>query len=141
MIRNVLQKYREITSYLFFGVTTTVVNWVIYGLMHNSFGLDMTASNAIAWVGAVIYAFVTNKIYVFRSLNTQMPQLLKEVAAFFAARGFSGLVEIFLPTALFNLGVQGALFGVNGGIAKAVVSVLIIVMNYVLSKFFVFRKN
>ena len=141
MIRKALQKHRELIAYLFFGVTTTLVNWCIYGLLHEVLSLNMTLSNAAAWLGAVIYAFVTNKLFVFESKSLGLRKVLGEALAFFASRGFSGLVEIFLPTALFALGLNGALFGIEGGIAKALVSVLIIVMNYVLSKFFVFRKK
>lgn len=141
MIRRILQKHRELIAYLFFGVTTTLVNWCIYALLHTALAVEMTLSNALAWLGAVIYAFITNKLFVFESRSFQPRQFLKEAVAFFAARGFSGLVEIFLPTALFALGLSGALLGIEGGIAKALVSVLIIVMNYVLSKFLVFRKK
>ena len=141
MIRKAFQKHRELIAYLFFGVTTTLVNWCIYSLLHTLFSVDMTLSNAFAWLGAVIYAFITNKLFVFESRSFQSRQVLKEAIAFFASRGLSGLVEIFLPTLLFALGLKGALFGIDGGIAKALVSILIIVMNYVLSKFLVFRKK
>ena len=64
---------------------------------------------------------------------------MQEGLKFFGARIFSGLIEIFLPTALFALGLNMPLLTVEGGVAKALVSVLIIVLNYVTSKLFVFR--
>ena len=130
-----IEKYRQVGLYLFFGVTTTAVNWLIYTPLQGILG--MTAANALAWLGAVLYAFVTNKLFVFESRGGAWVQ---EGLKFFGARIFSGLLEIFLPTALFALGLKMPLLTVEGGVAKALVSVLIIVLNYVTSKLFVFRK-
>ena len=129
-----IEKYRQVGLYLFFGVTTTAVNWLIYTPLQGILG--MTAANALAWLGAVLYAFVTNKLFVFESRGGAWVQ---EGLKFFGARIFSGLLEIFLPTALFGLGLNMPLLTVEGGVAKALVSVLIIVLNYVTSKFLVFR--
>lgn len=141
MIRDLFAKYRQIVLYLFFGVTTTVVNWCIYTPLTNLLHWDLTLSNALAWLGAVIYAFITNKLFVFESKSMAGKVLLQEGVKFFSSRVFSGLVEILLPTALFAMGMNQALLGVEGGIAKALVSVLIIVLNYIFSKFLVFRKK
>ncbi len=140
MISRLFQKYKQILAYLFFGVTTTLVNWCIYGLLQ-ALQLDMTLSNAIAWLGAVCYAFITNKLFVFESKSFAFPLLLREAVSFFASRVASGAVEVFLPALLYALGLNQPLFGLAGGVAKALVSVLVIVMNYVLSKFLVFRKK
>lgn len=138
MILQFLKKYRHILLYLLFGVTTTAVNWCIYALSHGFLG--MTAANAVAWLGAVVYAFVTNKLFVFESKSMKAGVWLAEGVKFFASRAFSGVVEVFLPTGLFALGLEQDLFGLEGGVAKALVSVLVIVMNYVLSKWVVFSK-
>ena len=135
MILQLIKKYRQILLYLFFGVTTTAVNWCIYAVTHDFLG--MTAANAVAWLGAVAYAFVTNKLFVFESKS---PRWLAEGVKFFASRGLSGVVEVLLPTGVFALGLDQSLFSLEGGVAKALVSVVVIVMNYVLSKFLVFRK-
>ena len=134
-MKKLFEKYRQVGLYLFFGVTTTAVNWLIYTPLQGILG--MTAANALAWLGAVLYAFVTNKLFVFESRGGAWVQ---EGLKFFGARIFSGLLEIFLPTALFGLGLNMPLLTVEGGVAKALVSVLIIVLNYVTSKLFVFRK-
>lgn len=138
MILQLMKKYRHILLYLFFGVTTTAVNWCIYALSHAALG--MTGANAVAWLGAVVYAFVTNKLFVFESKSMKMAVWLAEGAKFLASRVFSGVVEVLLPTGLFALGLDQDLFGLQGGIAKALVSVVVIVMNYVLSRFLVFSK-
>lgn len=137
---NLFKKHKEIILYLIFGVATTAVSFIVYSLLVTA-GLDMTVSNGIAWLAAVTFAFVTNKLFVFESKKTDKTTLLKEGVSFFGARIFSGIIEIFAPTALFWLGLDQPLFGIEGFVAKAIVSVGIIVLNYVLSKLIVFRKK
>ena len=134
-MKKLFEKYRQLALYLFFGVTTTAVNWLVYTPLQPLVG--MTTANAIAWLVAVAYAFVTNKLFAFDSKSWK--NWIGEGIKFFGARLLSGLFEIFLPTALFALGLDMPLFGIDGGVAKALVSLLIIVMNYVTSKFLVFR--
>lgn len=142
-------KYKEILMYLIFGVATTVVNWVVYIICTKALGiggaelskLQITICNGIAWFVAVSFAFVTNKLFVFESKSTEKSFLLLEAAKFFGARIFSGFFEILLPGLLMTIGLNQAVFGVEGAIAKAITSVVVIVMNYVLSKLFVFRKK
>ena len=141
MIRDLFVKYRQIILYLFFGATTTVVNWCVYVPMHQVLRLNMTVSNAVAWFCAVGYAFITNKLFVFESKSMAGKVLLQESVKFFGSRVLSGAVEVLLPTALYAIGINQTLFGVQGGIAKALVSVLIIVLNYIFSKFLVFRRK
>ncbi|MBQ8475410.1 MAG: GtrA family protein [Clostridia bacterium] len=141
IITDLFKKYREIIMYLIFGVSTTAVNWVVYTTLVVLHLAGVTAANAVAWVCAVLFAFVTNKLFVFQSHTAGFISVLKESVTFFGARIFSGLFEIFLPTLLISLGLDGKLFGIDGFVAKAVVSILIIIMNYVLSKLIVFRNK
>ena len=136
-----IRKHKEIILYLFFGVTTTAVNWAVYALMTAALHADMTLANAVAWVAAVVYAFITNKLFVFESKSLKPKVLLSEGVKFFSARIASGIVEILLPTLMVAVGLNGTLLGLEGGIAKAVVSIVVIVMNYILSKWLVFRKK
>ena len=140
-MKNLITKHKEILLYLFFGVTTTAVNWAVYALMTAALHANMTLANAVAWVAAVVYAFITNKLFVFESKSMEPKVLLSEGVKFFSARIASGIVEILLPTAMVAIGLSGTLFGLEGGIAKAVVSIVVIVMNYILSKWLVFRKK
>lgn len=133
-------KYKEIIMYLIFGVCTTAVNFIVYTFFVELLNLDITISNAIAWVFAVSFAFVTNKIIVFHSHQNSFFGLIKEILSFFGSRIISGFVEIFLPTLLFNIGLDGEIFGVKGLVAKVLVSVIVIILNYVFSKVFVFKK-
>ncbi len=141
MIKELFRKYREIIMYLIFGVTTTLVNWLVYAPLVNLLNVNTTVANAIAWFVAVLYAFITNKLFVFESRSWKASVLVKEVIAFYLARIASGAFEIFLPEPLMLLGLNQPFLGIEGGIAKAVVSVLVIILNYVFSKLFVFKKK
>ncbi len=132
------QKHRQVISYFLYGAGTSVLNVLLYAVLVNVLGI--TASNAIAWAGAVIFAFVTNKIFVFHSESWAWKTLLKEVSTFLGARILSGFVEVFLPTLLFYIGLDYDLFGIEGFLAKIIVSVIVIIMNYILSKKIVFHK-
>lgn len=141
MIKELFKKYKEIIMYLIFGVTTTLVNWVVYTPMVNLLSVNETAANAVAWFVAVLYAYITNKLFVFESKSWKASVLLREIISFFGARVASGVFEIFLPGLLIKLGLGHSFFGIKGGVAKIVVSVLVIVLNYIFSKLFVFRKK
>lgn len=141
MIKTLFEKYKQIISYLFFGVTTTVVNWIIYALLTRLINADMTIANAAAWFGAVLYAFVTNKLFVFESKSMSSKLVLWEGVKFFLSRALSGMFEILLPAALYAVGLHQTLFGLEGGLAKALVSIIVIVLNFILSKFLVFSQK
>ena len=136
-----IKKYRELISYIFFGGMTTAVNFAVYSLCVGPFSIEMTLSNAIAWVVAVIFAFVTNKLFVFRSAARGASALLYEALTFLSARVVSGVLEVFLPTLLVSIGLDARVFGIDGFVAKAVVSVAVILLNYIFSKLIVFRKK
>lgn len=131
---NLLQKYREILVYLVFGVLTTVVNYVVYLPCFNLLKLSASVSNVIAWAVAVVFAYLTNKPFVFRSYDWSMKTVLPELTKFVGTRIGSGGLE----TLILLLAVDIA--GWNGNIWKLVTSILVVVLNYVGSKLLVFRK-
>lgn len=127
--------------YLIFGVSTTLVNWIVYTLLVSIANTDVTLANGIAWFAAVIFAYITNKLYVFESKSWKVTVLAHEIISFFGARIASGVFEIFLPALLMKIGLDQAIFGIEGFAAKLVVSVLVIVLNYIFSKLFVFKNK
>lgn len=135
-IRTLIEKYWDILSYLVFGVLTTVVNYVVYlPLYQGGEGLSATASNAIAWVAAVAFAYLTNKPFVFRSHDWSAATVVPELAKFVGCRIGSGLAE----TAILFVTVD--VLGWNGVIWKLVTSVLVVVLNYIASKFLIFIRK
>ncbi len=140
-LKALLIRYREIVSYLFFGGLSTVVSWGTYALFVGGLGLGINTGNALSWLCAVTFAFVTNKLWVFQSKSWQWPFWIREAGAFFAGRIFSGLVELGGLPLLMKLGMDQTLFGVEGFAAKVTISIVVIILNYFLSKFLVFRKH
>ncbi len=126
---NIYERYKEIILYIIFGVLTTIVNFLIYFLFTNLLHVNYLISNFTAWIGAVIFAFFTNKKYVFNANNTKLLNYIKEFIMFTSSRGFSFLVETFL---LF-LGVE--LIKLNDGIVKVSVAVIVVILNYFFTKF------
>ena len=133
-ISSLIAKYWDILSYLFFGVLTTVVNYIIYLPLYNGLGMSATVSNAIAWVVAVAFAYLTNKPFVFRSYDWSMKTVVPELTKFVGCRVGSGAAE----TLILLLTVD--ILGWNGNIWKLITSVLVVVLNYVGSKLLVFKK-
>lgn len=140
-MKKLFEKYREIIMYLIFGVLTTLVSLISYSLLIKFLPLSITAASAISWVIAVSFAFVTNKQFVFKSRSREKKTVLKELISFFLARGISGIVEIFLPELLFKVGLSFSLFGVKGLVSKIIVNVIVIILNYIFSKLWVFKKG
>lgn len=133
-MKKLVEKYWDIISYLFFGVLTTVVNYVVYLPCYNLLGLSAAVSNTIAWVFAVAFAYLTNKPFVFKSHDWSMKTVLPELAKFVACRIGSGVME----TAILLVCVDW--LGWDGNAMKLITSVLVVVVNYVGSKLLVFRK-
>lgn len=133
---NIYKKNKEIINYLIFGVLTTVVSFVVYFIFAKVFKIDEVISNVISWFFSVLFAFITNKLYVFESKETGKKTLLKEIISFYLARLFTGVV---CDLGVFALMVK--IFKINDVLSKLVTQVIVIVLNYVLSKLFVFKQN
>lgn len=134
-VRNLIAKYWDILAYLVFGVLTTVVNYLVYLPLYNWVGLSATVSNAVAWVFAVAFAFLTNKPFVFKSHDWSVKTVMPELTKFLGCRIGSGLME----TAIIFLTVD--LLRFDGNVMKLFTSVLVIIVNYVGSKLLVFTKK
>ena len=128
-----VKKHWDILAYLFFGGLTTVVNYLVYLPCYNWLGLSSAVSNVIAWGFAVAFAFLTNKPFVFQSHDWSMKTVLPELTKFVACRIGSGVVE----TVVLFLCVD--IMAMDGNILKLIVSIVVVVLNYVGSKLVVFR--
>ena len=134
-IRTLIEKHWDIVSYLFFGVCTTIVNYLVYIPCYNLLGMSASVSNMVAWVVAVAFAYLTNKPFVFKSNDWSAATVVPELTKFVGCRIGSGVAE----TIVLFLTVD--LLGWNGNIWKLVTQVMVTVMNYVASKLLVFRKK
>lgn len=128
-----IHKHYGILAYLFFGVLTTAVNYLVYLPCYNLLGLSGAVSNVVAWIGAVAFAYLTNKPFVFRSQDWSAKTVIPELTRFVGSRVASGALE----TGIIFLTVDCLLW--NGNVMKLTTSVLVVVLNYIASKFLVFK--
>lgn len=148
-IKKLISEYKEQIVYIFFGVLTTAVNLVTFHLLQIILGRDYyLVSNVIAWFTSAAFAYITNKIWVFKSKSWSKIVLLKEIPSFLSARVVSFLIEelglyllvdcLSMKTFVFTI----ANFEIYGSmISKIFLAVIVVILNYIFSKFIVFRKK
>lgn len=135
LIKKYFTKYKELIMYVFFGGLTTLVNIVSYWLIADVLHVNYLVSTVIAWVISVLFAYVTNKIWVFESKSTKAGEIIKEVALFFAFRALSGLFDLGAMYVMVDL------MHINDLIAKIAANVVVIILNYIFSKLVIFKKK
>lgn len=129
------KKHKEGLLYLFFGALTTFINLAVFFLFTDLLGVDELIANVIAWIIAVLFAYVTNRIWVFASHCNTKYAVIKEVLAFYGGRVFTLLLEegiLFVFIKLLSL---------NAVAVKIIAQIAVIVINYVISKLWVFNKD
>jgi len=136
-IIGVYDKYKEIINYLIFGVLTTIVSLVVYYISVFTFlnpenSIQLQIANVLSWIAGVLFAYFTNRKFVFESKNTNK---LKEATKFVSSR----ITTLVLDMLVMWFGVT--ILSFNDKIIKLVSQILVVVGNYILSKIFVFKKN
>ena len=125
-----MNKFREIFLYLLFGALTTAVNIISFYFL-DLIDLPTAVSTTLAWLISVIFAFVTNKLFVFESRKNP---LLKELFSFFGCRIFTGVLDILIMLVFVDM------FEFNSLLIKVLSNILVIILNFLFSKFFIFKK-
>ncbi len=125
----------ELVSYLFVGVATTLVNYVVYYVATRVFGMTTMPGTWTAWVAAVAFGYVANKLFVFHTHAGSVLELLREAGSFFAMR----LVSLGMESALMYVLVEK--LHLNDLVMKLLVNILVIIANYIFSKLFIFKKD
>ncbi len=125
---------RETVSYFIFGVLTTLVDWISYGVMRVPLGYKK--ATVLSQFFAILFAYVTNKIFVFENFDLHLKYLVKEITSFFACRLFTAVFTYAAMVFMVDgLGIRQDM------ICKIVVSAISLVLNYVFSKLIIFRKK
>lgn len=135
------RRHKEGMRYLIFGALTTIVNIISYTIFAKlilkgieSESLRVNISEIIAFIIAVIFAYITNKLYVFESKTDGKKQLLKEITSFFSCRIFTEIISILM----MNMSVW---FSINDVFMKIVSNIVVIIVNFVFSKILIFKKK
>lgn len=134
-IIDILKKYNSLFTYALFGVCTTIINILAFYLFYNFLEIENVPSNIIAWVLAVLFAFITNKLFVFKSKSMVFKTLIKESISFFTCRFLTGVLDILIMYFAVDVFFQ------NSTMWKIVSNIIVIVLNYIVSKLFVFNKK
>ncbi len=135
MLKEILNKYGNVIPYLFFGVCTTLVNVVSYWICAYPLGFSIMTSTILAWCLAVFFAYVTNRKWVFHGQAHGAKEIGKEMALFFACRLGTGLLD-WLCMLIF-----AEWLGMDDVFVKAAADIAVIILNYLASKFVIFRKK
>ena len=134
-IRRLLRKYKEPILYVFFGGLTTLLNMAVYFVCTKALKMGLEISDILAWIAGVLFAYVTNKLFVFESRNRKGRQLWLEFGEFVGARLLSLVVDVlFLEITVKGLGWWDVPM-------KILANIIVIIMNYVFSKLFIFKKK
>lgn len=133
IMKNMLEKYKSILMYLFFGICTTVINIVTYWMFYISLDFPNVLSTIFSWIISVLFAYITNKLWVFESRSFGKKVLVREIATFFGARFISGIIDL----AIMFLFVDMLLFPAM--IIKFISNIFVVIFNYVASKVVIFK--
>lgn len=136
-IKSLYIRYKEIVNYIIVGGLTTAVSLGSYYVCVLIFlnprnALQLQIANVISWICAVTFAYITNRKYVFESQNADK---IYEVAKFVGARIFTLMIDVVCMALMVSI------LGLNDKLAKIIIQFIVLILNYILSKIIVFRKN
>lgn len=129
------RKYREMILYLIFGGLTTLVNIFSYFVLTDVGKIQYLVSTAIAWVLSVLFAYFTNRVWVFRSTASGAKAIAREMGSFFGCRLLSGVIDMGI------MFVCVSVLGLPDKVIKILANVVVIILNYLFSKLFIFKKD
>ena len=130
-----IKKYKETISYLIFGILSTIVNIATYVFFSRIIKINFMISNIIAWFVAVIFAYITNKFFVFESKDINIKFILKEITSFMSLRILSGLTELILMYIMINIML------INDFIVKIITNIVVVILNFIFSKLIIFKNK
>lgn len=129
------KKYEEGINYLIFGFLAFVLNYVLYYVFESLLHMNYLIATGLSWLLTVVFAYWTNRTFVFKSKNTGATNLVKEFIAFIGARIATGVLEVGLMYLMVDIA------GINSYIAKLIAQTVVIVTNYFLSKLWIFKEK
>lgn len=135
MLKSLYIRYKDIILFVFFGGCTTLVNVVSYFICSRIYHLNVTVSTIAAWTLAVMFAYVTNRKYVFKSENTTVKSITIEFGAFLSSRLLTGLLDLTMMYVFVKLLSQ------NDMLIKLISNIIIVICNYLLSRLMVFKQH
>lgn len=127
------ERYQEVITYIIFGVLTTLVNFVVFYFFDSVLGISYLIANGISIVAAILFAYVTNKKYVFQSNAVDWKEQVREFGLFVTMRAGTGVFD------MLSMFVLVSVLTVNSNLAKLLTQFIVVVLNYVFSKLVIFK--
>lgn len=134
-INELFHKHYALISYLIFGGLTTLINIVTFVIFQSYLSVNYQFANIIAWFVSVVFAFVTNKLWVFGSKNTHFSGLIREILSFFGFR----ILSLVIDQLIMTIGVS--VLHLDASLVKLFDQIFIVLINYIFSKLFIFKKS
>ena len=128
-LKKLIIKYKEIILYLIFGLLTTLISIISFAICNKILNISWSFSNVVSWILSVSFAYVTNRIFVFKS---KKKNILKEMIFFFGFRVLSLIIDMICMFILINI------LSVDSVVSKVIVQIIVVLLNYLFSKIFVF---
>ena len=135
VLKKLYKKYKSLILYIFFGICTTFVNIASFWFMAHIFNFKAVFSSIVSWIFSVIFAYITNRGWVFEARATGAKNIFREIYSFFACRFATGALDCFIMFLCVDV------FGFNDMMIKVISNVIVVVLNYVSSKIFVFKNT
>ena len=132
-MKNILEKYKSVLMYLFFGVCTTGINIAVYWLFYTFLSLPNVISTILSWVISVLFAYITNKLWVFESRSFNKQVLSHDIPTVFGARLLSGLIDLGIMFVFVDIMFFPAM------VVKIISNVFVVIFNYIASKLVIFK--
>lgn len=129
------EKHREVLLYIFFGGLTFLVSIFTFALFNVAMGMNELIANVLSWIIAVLFAFFTNRIWVFAAPTSTFAEFVSQMAAFFGGRLVTLVIEEVILLVFITL------LGFDSMVVKVAAQVIVIVLNYVISKLVIFKKS
>lgn len=134
-MKELIKKYKSFIMYAIFGVLTTIINLICYEVLYNHMGVSNIISNIIAWIAAVAFAYITNKIWVFESKSLEIKVVLSEIWKFINCRLATGALDLII----MYIGVD--ILKGPSTILKIISNIIVIILNYIASKLVIFKNK
>ena len=129
------KKYKELLLYLFFGGLSFIVSIATYALFNVGMNINELIANVLSWIITVMFAFLTNRVWVFQSTTNGVAEFVKQMLVFYSGRVITLVVEEVILLVFITW------LGFNSMLIKVIAQVIVILLNYVISKLVVFRKK
>jgi putative flippase GtrA len=139
MLKTLWDKYKSIVAYLFWGVVTTVVNLATFQVLSSGIHWNYEVATVIAWFVSVLVAYFTNKVWVFGSHYTTVSDFITELFRFFFYRALTLVIDIVIT--FVGISVLGFKDPLGQFIVKVIDNVIVVVANYIFSKWLIFNNN